>query len=79
MKIDDQFILDLKAAHSTYEQFLDKKKKQKNSIPELNVEKEAEEARKEQLVQTETDLAVLHAGIRFQLKLNIANGIACPK
>ena len=63
MKIDDQFILDLKAAHSTYEQFLDKKKKQKNSNPELNVEKEAEEARKEQLVQTETDLAVLHAGI----------------
>ena len=61
MKIDDQFILDLKAAHSTYEQFLDKKK-QKNSNPELNVEKEAEEARKEQLVQTETDLAVLHAG-----------------
>ena len=62
MKIDDQFILDLKAAHSTYEQFLDKKK-QKNSNPELNVEKEAEEARKEQLVQTETDSAVLHEGI----------------
>ena len=39
MKIDDHFILDLKAAHSTYEQFLEQKKKHKNSIPELNVEK----------------------------------------
>ena len=39
MKIDDQFILDLKAAHSTYEQFLDKKKKQKNSNPESMLKK----------------------------------------